>query len=252
MGHGHSHGHAADGKSDPWTKVATITELTSSLVGDAYWAGSLLFVCVSAIGSLMQVCQKSNATTTGFTTIDPSVPTAGDTIYLGLPIYALIVGVMVSILSASGAAYCHYNLNTLHQGVKDKHDHPADVESGDDKEVGRYHSLDEQEKELTEVATQVARQQLTAGLSGVQWLALVGDGISHTGDTASNFALLLGLFEMDTPLPALVKAAAVIGITIYGALGSVANVRTCKNALIQRVGALPAASSHNHHGHGNR
>lgn len=168
---GCNHNH---GKSDGWTNFSAIGEAVSSFVSDAYWL-STCFDIVSGFGE--------NA--------------------IGLSYYAIGFGAFIALLSAGGAAYCHRNLNTVHQ-----HKH-------DDESLPLNHKDHSAEQELTVL----------------QKIALVGDFISHTGDIAGPLTFVASL-ATHGKAPRWGKGLAQLGATLFGGFSSVANVRTCANAML--------------------
>ncbi len=255
MTHGHSHGSK---KSDGWTKLGTLGEAITSLVSDAYWMAGLVSACAAMATGPAEAGGDLNVTTAA---VDVAVD------IIGLPLYAVIAGAVGAVLSAGGAAYCHNNLNTHLQSVEgdhEKHDEATadphgdclvsvvDNEGFDDDVIDCYHPLSERngvhESEVA-VPAQAAGQKSSASLSWVQWLALAGDGISHTGDMAGPITFVVNLATANSPLPPLGKGLVQLGATVFGGLSSVANVRACKNALIESMAVKAVDLSHEHSGH---
>jgi len=183
----HHHSHK---KADTWTNIATLGELVSSFISDAYWLGGLF--------DLATDCDKD---------------------FLELSRYAIIFGVIVAVLSASGAAYSHRALNTVHQKSTD--------DDGDEHII--LLAQDEEHEEHEEHAADHAHNHL----SKVQLAALVGDMISHTGDIAGPITFVVHL-AMKSALPRWGEALVQCGATIFGALSTIANVRTCKDAMLEK------------------
>lgn len=120
----------------------------------------------------------------------------------GLSFYAMGFGVLMASMTALGSTYSHSVLNTNHQNNhKDESDH-----------LNR-HSM--------------------PPLTFWQKAALVGDFISHTGEVAGPITFVGDLVTKNT-LPRWGKAIIQVGATLFGGISSVAEVRTCKNAMIER------------------
>lgn len=170
-GNHHQHEH-----SDNWTKLAALGEAVSSFISDAYWLGGIFDVATG--------CNDDA---------------------LGLSYYAIAFGAVAALLSASGAAYCHYNLNTLHQSAMRSSDHVL---------------VNERQPLLGE----------SVSLTNSQRLALIGDYLSHTGDIAGPLAFVVTLATGNHFTRA--HKGIVCGVaSFFGGICSVANVRTCANAM---------------------
>ena len=76
-------------KADAWTNISAVGEMVSSFVSDAYWLATL----TDLMGDL-------------------------DAEELGLSYWGLGTGALIALLTASGAAYCHWNLNKINQKKK--------------------------------------------------------------------------------------------------------------------------------------
>ena len=193
--HGHNHGHhheENEEKADLLTNLGTIGESVSSFISDSYWLGTLFDLA------------------SGF-----------EAEALGLSYYAIAVGATLAILSAGGAAYAHRNLNQHHQKQK-KIDEEAPAETS-----GLIdHSHEHHHEHTGEHADSHAGH-----LTTIQKLALVGDFVSHVGDYAGPIVFVTQL-ATGQKLPRWGKAIAQCGATLFGAVTSLADVRTCKNAMI--------------------
>lgn len=192
----HDHSHQ---KADKWTNIATLGEATASFISDAYWLGSIFDVA------------------SGFT---PE--------YMGLSTHALGFGATLALLSAGGAAYSHRVLNKHHQ---------PDSADGEDKTIDQcekgQHSLitssinaQPQQQLVTSTHTQTKHSHL----AWWQLLALCGDFISHTGDIAGPLTFVITLATSNS-LARWKKGLAQCGTTLFGAVSTAANVRTCKDAM---------------------
>jgi len=126
----------------------------------------------------------------------------------GLSYPALACGISISILTAFGAALAHRGLYTLHQNQEAK-------------THGQYTALP---------TTDVFPAQSPTRLSAVQVIALFGDAISHTGDVAGPLTFI-AMLAAKNKLPFWAKLAVQSGTTLFGALASIASVRTCADAM---------------------
>ena len=123
---------------------------------------------------------------------------------IGLSYAGLIFGAIMAVLSAAGAAYAHRALNKNHQS-------PAQAK--------KIH-----QDKCKKVA--LTRQPLTS----LQTLSLVGDFISHVGDLTGPIIFVINL-ATSNHLPRWGKVLAQLIAFIFGSICSIANVRTCKNAM---------------------
>lgn len=115
----------------------------------------------------------------------------------GLSYYALGFGMVGAIFSSAGSTYSHYLLNDQHQ----------------------------QPRNHTDI------NQLKTRLTKIQMAALAGDFISHVGETAAPLIFVTNLAFKNNLLRESEAAAQGTAILV-GVFGSVANVRTCKNSMI--------------------
>jgi hypothetical protein len=184
MSHGHSHGHE---KSDFFTKFSAFGEFIGSFISDAYWMASIYDLGNSK---------------------DPEM--------LGVTKPALIFGLTVAALSASGAAYCHYRLNKNHQKTSSNEESNPLMAST---------SL------IAGTSIQNAGNYLGSycGLSIAVKIALIGDWISHTGDIAGPITFVAKLAGAKDTGNIVTTCAA----TVFGAVTSIANVRTCAQNMMK-------------------
>jgi hypothetical protein len=118
----------------------------------------------------------------------------------GISFYAMGFGVIIASLSASGAAYSHYVLNKQYQHTGN---------------------------------TQFSINGIMVGdLTKLQKLALIGDYLSHIGEITGPLTFVADLVA-NNRLPRWGKALVQCGATLFGAVASVANVRTCKNSMVE-------------------
>ncbi len=184
--HGHGSTHA-----DKWTNIAAVGEGVSSFISDAYWLGSLFDIVTG-------------------------LPSAA----LGLSFYAIAFGTVSALLSATGAAYSHRILNTVHQPNS-----PAATEGS---RAPILHSAPSVDAPLTESSPQQSHHR---HLSWQQRLALTGDFVSHAGDIAGPLTFVVNLASHNT-MPRWGSALVQCVATLFGGLSAVANVRSCKDAML--------------------
>ena len=194
---GHSHGgHTPE--ADKWTNIAAGGEFIASLISDAYWLGNLFDLVA------------------GF---------SADAI--GLSYYGIGSGVAIALLSAGGSAYCHRGVNTVLQESKeqntDPHAEPLTPSHGDAQ--NGYGSLNDH---LVPISAPPKK------LNWMQKFALVGDFISHTGDTAGPITFVVCLATRDS-MPLISKVLVQSSSSLFGAVCAVANVRACKNAMLEKA-----------------
>ena len=140
-----------------------------------------------------------------------------------LPIswWGLGVGIFGASLTAAGSTYSHWVLNTSHQDCEEE-------------------SKPEESPLLTNTSSSGdLTAHLHPSLTIPQKLALFGDYISHTGDIAGPITFVADLATKNT-LPRWQQAVVHGGATLFGAICSIADVRTCKRN-------MEKANEHNHH-----
>jgi len=192
-GHSNSHSHRHTHHADIWTNLAAAGELVTSLISDAYWLASV-FDVVSGF--------KEDA--------------------IGVSYYALTFGAVAASLSAAGSSYCHRILNVTHQSKA--------VESNDasDNEVQHQGASLQNERALISEDTPLVPNEVP--ISNVQKLALLGDFISHTSNVAGPVTFVVNLAS-DGAMSRVGQAFAQVIACAFGVVFSVANWRSCKNAV---------------------
>jgi hypothetical protein len=139
---------------------------------------------------------------------------------LGLSHYGLGLGIALAIISAGGAAYSHRALNTHHQNPK------ATSSATRGKQLlGSVRSVDHVDEEAP------LNPKEHAHLTWLEKFALVGDFISHTGDIAGPITFVVNLASHQA-LPRWGKIVTQCAASFFGGFASVANVRTCKDAML--------------------
>ncbi len=188
--------HAHDYKhADKWTNTATVGEATASFISDAYWLATL------------------------FDIVSNFEPDS-----LGLSFYGVGFGAILALLSAGGAAYSHRTLNTLHQ--PERSDEISIVENSTAEYVPMP-DMSIQTKNNMEHS-----ENKHAHLTLLQKLALAGDFISHAGDIAGPLTFVINL-ATNNNLSRFGKGLVQCGATLFGGIASIANVRTCKGAMLE-------------------
>ena len=184
-------------QADTWTNIATVGEASASFISDAYWLGTLFDI-----------------------TSGCAVET------LGLSFYGLGFGAIMALLSASGAAYSHRTLNTHHQPKHNQE--PVDSKNG---ELQQYSTISIVENKGSINDGQPLPSHKHTHLTVLQKLALVGDFVSHVGDIAGPLTFVVNL-ATNNSLSRWGKVLAQCGASLFGGISTVANVRTCKDAMI--------------------
>jgi hypothetical protein len=143
---------------------------------------------------------------------------------LGLSYYGMSFGAAASIIITISATYSHTVLNVNNQN-DEKHDH--DDEHDDDDDLEAQPLVNDTVKPDT---------SLTVG----QQAALVGDFIAHTGETSGPIVMgadiVIGALKpANTFLPKVIVAGVA---TLFGAVASVADVRTCYTSMVERNEAI--------------
>jgi hypothetical protein len=220
-------------KADIWTNLGTVGEGAVSAISNFYWGMSL--------ANLMD----SNAED------DDRLSTA-----------SISVGLAFSIL-ALGAMYAHRKLNTFHQPATQQAVEATDAEHLPEHVItitadsdsppplmhdhahcshhshapimpaqnDLQHPFLEEEKQSDQVEDQGGK------LSTLQKAALVSDFFTHTGDMSGGLALGVDLIAnqvVGVKIPYLAKVLTRCSLTLFGMAGSVANVRSCKDAIVQQ------------------
>ena len=127
---------------------------------------------------------------------------------LGLSKYGLVFGVAMALVVAMGTSYAHRALNLHLQSLS---------------------SANEKTTPLLSVNVDV--QPPPTPLSILQYLALIGDGIGHTGEMTSPWLMMFNLATHNhASRPA--KILVTCGVTLFGMVTSFASVRACQTAML--------------------
>ncbi|MFZ2315343.1 MAG: hypothetical protein WAW86_06780 [Gammaproteobacteria bacterium] len=135
----------------------------------------------------------------------------------GLSWYGLGIGLGISLLTAAGSAYSHTILNVNNQ-------------SKDHDEGYAYASIPQDEESLIGTPIETVKENVSLTLK--QKAALVGDFISDTGNKAGPVTSLFKISTKDHHIPFWGKMVVLCGATLFGGVASIADVRTCKNSML--------------------
>ncbi len=208
--HGHSHGHshgAEEAKADLFTNVNTF-------VGGATSFLSMLFFIARAVDTFGDYDKK----------------------FAEMSYQAMIAGMIVSLYASVGSTLCHRALNKLNQEENKDVGCKSEYVKVDDKP--RISNLELPNGQSMTVEHPVSQPPAAeAALNNFQLLMLVGDFIGHAADIASPILfIMLYAFEMQKYQKAILYS----GCFLLGLFGSVASVRTCRNALLkEQENAVP-------------
>lgn len=194
--HGHSHGtHNGSTTADLFTNANTI-------IGGATSFLSMLFFVARAIDTFSHSEEK----------------------FAGMSYPAMAAGFIIALYAAVGSTISHRALNKGNQETESHHHAaPDQVATHTESERADERSNDPQEALLHPHATN------TKTLTNWQRLILLGDFIGHASDVASPILfMMLFAFEMEQYQKGILYA----GCFGLGLFGSVASVRTCRNALL--------------------
>ncbi len=182
------------GESDKWTNLTAVGHVFSGFINDSYWLANMFDVA------------------TGFE------PTP-----FGLSLWGIAVGGSIALLSAFGSTYCDRVVNTTHQ---------REINTDVENQVPTYESTSSVTTEDTNI--QLIDSNVKASLRWYQLLALVGEGIAHTGDFAGTITFFIN--TIDHGLNHKISRGAKIGLhagTMFiGAITSVSEVRSSRNAIV--------------------
>ncbi len=220
------HHHDAKEKADFLTNIAAGGDLMASLLSDSFFLAQFF---------------------------DVATGLAADA--FGVSFYGMGFGALIALLSAAGAAYTHRVLNVQHQKVETHCKHTAqsqkdpihEYQSEPDVEVGRegeeafLSQANENNQGMQEHKhcqhEHHQHKHKHASLTWKQWFALMGDAVSHTSDIAGPLTFIVEL-ATGSSLSRWAKGIAYCGATLFGAVSTAANVRTCKNAMLKQNGGL--------------
>jgi hypothetical protein len=232
--------HNDNEKADFWTKYGGVIEFGREFVSTTYWFGGLVDYTLYAVGSDVALTM------------------------IGLSWWGLGIGAGVAVFSAIGTTYCHY-IQNLNNQIKQENLRKELAAKNSIKDSSRKASFSEDfiepdlelgnsttpYQKLSDVSTHAAVQAklsalpqvqaklsamppVQAKLSAPQKAALVGDGISHTGENAGPAMFVFNLATRNVLLPKWVPHAVTIASTVFvGIFGSWANVRTCRENLYE-------------------
>lgn len=205
MGHHHHHDNE---KADFWTIANTAAEGTTSFISDSYWLASVFDLCTGL--------EKD---------------------FLGVSKYGAAFGLTLALVSAGGSALCHLNLNTLLQ--PDTHVHTPNCSHN--KPTQEYCQVipppTNEERLEAQINDKSSAPLLTPAKSEtIHWwqkLALAGDWLAHTGDIAGPLTFVVELATVSNPLSRGAKIGVQCGASFFGAVGAYAQMRSCREAIIE-------------------
>lgn len=218
----HAHHNSGSSTADIWTKLAAVGEGTTSYISDSFWLGSWVDLLIGA-----------------------------DDAGFGLSWYGLSAGMILAAITAAGSVYSHTALNMAHQnnGAEEEHDehcehdhkhlHEKSVLINGDEDEHKHYSATDTEIEIDQEPIELEHEHThdntvkpNTGLTALQKAALLGDYISHTGDIAGPIVFvsdIVGGKKMPVWGGILVQCSA----TLFGGITSIANVRTCRNSMLE-------------------
>lgn len=213
--HGHSHGtHNGSTTADLFTNANTV-------IGGATSFLSMLFFVARAIDTFSNTEKK----------------------FAGMSYPAMAAGFIIALYAAVGSTISHRALNKGNQTeVESPHHEESDhVVTHTESERTDEHSSNV-EAPLLQPHTPTAK-----GLTHWQRIILLGDFIGHASDVASPILfMMLFAFEMEQYQKGILYA----GCFGLGLFGSVASVRTCRNALLSaNQHEITENATHTHEGH---
>ncbi|OGT44715.1 MAG: hypothetical protein A3E82_05325 [Gammaproteobacteria bacterium RIFCSPHIGHO2_12_FULL_38_11] len=129
--------------------------------------------------------------------------------------WGLGIAIAMAIFCTTGSTYCHITLNTLHQ-----HDHADDT--APITVVSTAHT------EIQTAATLlIPNNNERTAINFLQKILLLGDLLGHTCEISTPLLAVIILFNLNQ----LEKIMATSACLFVGVFGSIANVRTCYQAL---------------------
>ncbi|EKD72370.1 MAG: hypothetical protein ACD_45C00690G0006 [uncultured bacterium] len=192
----HKHHHK---KADKWTNIGSIGELIASASSNFYWGVSLANLAYAS----------------------PEEDASGISSYVGAAL----------ALMAFGAMYAHRKLNIYHQ--HDDIEHKNNEKSAEHPAETQTEQLISEEKDFEEQDTEHSHVHLTQ----LQKIALAADLITHTGDVSGAIvagADLIAKTVVKHSLPQWGRALVQCGATLFGYSSAVANVRSCRHAIVEQ------------------
>jgi hypothetical protein len=180
-----------------------------------------------------------------------------DASFAGMSYPGLSAGIVLAIIGTVGSTYAHQTLNRLHQAdaetAHDEHAHTTiDIEhrtqplledAAETAHDEHAHTAIDAEPNAQPILQDATKTRKNAALTKLQFLALAGDILQHTAETAAPLAFIIALAIHLSRWEKIVANAACL---LVGAVGSAASVRTCYRA----IGKANASESHEEtHGH---
>jgi hypothetical protein len=213
----HAHG-PSTGEADRLTTFNKYGELFLSLASNTYWFADMFDLATGMEGEY------------------------------GASYYGYGVGLFLALLTAPGASYCHAIMNVQHQKTADEHKHEEHHHEHEHKHCHDHnHTYTHEESHAEHTHT---AQPVTTGytvlpeaseekrpeaksnyLTFKDKVMLVGDAITHVGDAAGTVTAIVDAVTKNA-LPRWGKGVLQCGATLFGAFYTAADVRSCKNAII--------------------
>jgi hypothetical protein len=211
----HAHG-PSNGSPDRLTTFNKYGELFLSLASNTYWFADMFDLASGMEGEY------------------------------GASYYGYGFGLFMAILTAPGASYCHAIMNLQHQKPADNHQHEHNHEHEHNHQHGQDHHHNEAlPAEQTDPASAITTGYVAlheakeekhspveaSYLSFKDKIMLVGDAITHVGDAAGTVTAIVDAVTKNA-LPRWGKGVLQCGATLFGSFYTAADVRSCKNAII--------------------
>jgi hypothetical protein len=156
----------------------------------------------------------------------------------GASYYGYGFGLFMAILTAPGASYCHAIMNLQHQKPAEDHEHAHNHDEHNHHHealpVTPTHSANAIPTgyvALTETKEEKQSHAEPSYLSFRDKVMLVGDAITHVGDAAGTVTAIVDAVTKNA-LPRWGKGVLQCSATLFGSFYTAADVRSCKNAII--------------------
>jgi hypothetical protein len=166
----------------------------------------------------------------------------------GASFYGYGFGLFMALLTAPGASYCHAIMNIQHQNPADDHQHEHNHQHEHEHEHNHQHGhghhhealpIEQTNSEtfttgyvaLTETKEEKHSHGEPSYLLFKDKVMLVGDAITHVGDAAATVTAIVNDVTKNK-LPRWGKGVLQCGSTLFSAFYIAADLRSCKNAII--------------------
>jgi hypothetical protein len=204
----HAHGPSVE-TEDRLTKFNKYGELFLSLASNTYWFADMFDLATGMEGEY------------------------------GASYYGYGFGLFMALLTAPGASYCHAIMNVQHQKPADDHEHAHDhahnhEHTHEESHVEHTHPTQPVTTEyaaLPETSEEKRSHTIQSYLTFKDKVMLVGDAITHVGGAAGTVTAIVDAVTKNA-LPRWGKGVLQCGATLFGSFYTAADVRSCKNAII--------------------